>query len=131
MPNVCGDAPTITGLEDYRVICGTADTGIPGISPVELQSARERENVVILDVREPYERDICTIAGSLAIPLASLGDRLDELDQSQTIVCYCKMGGRGAAAGQQLKEAGFTRVYNLKGGILAWIDEIEPSLSRY
>lgn len=133
---ICGDQPTITTLADYRVVCADSTEELTGsimkeISPTELKALVESDNITLIDVREPYERDICSIAGSVHIPLASLKDHMAEIDPSKTMICHCKGGGRSATACQQLAEAGFTDVYNLKGGINAWIDEVDPTLTKY
>jgi adenylyltransferase/sulfurtransferase len=86
---------------------------------------------VILDVREPFEAAICSLPGAVLIPLGELTRRLDELDRSAEIVVHCKSGGRSARAVAILREHGFARAVNLTGGILKWINEIDPALSRY
>jgi len=130
---VCGDNPTITTLMEYRPVCDSADGGpaIATMTPLGLQTAMEQGEVMLVDVREPYERDICTIAGSLPLPLDSLRENLSALDRSKPVICYCKKGGRGETACRQLMAAGFPEVYNLEGGILAWIDAVDPSLRKY
>jgi sulfur-carrier protein adenylyltransferase/sulfurtransferase len=86
---------------------------------------------VVVDVREPAEFDICRIPGAVLIPLAQLPGRLHELDRSQEIVLQCKVGGRSALATALLRAAGFSHARNLKGGILAWIDQVDPSQPKY
>ncbi len=86
---------------------------------------------VIVDVREPAEFDICRIPGAVLIPLAQLPMRLHELDRSQEIVLQCKVGGRSALATALLRAAGFRHARNLKGGILAWIEQVDPSQTTY
>ena len=85
----------------------------------------------ILDVREPFEAELCCITGATLIPLGELPRRLDELDRSAELVVLCKSGGRSARAVSILREKGFSNVRNLSGGILAWIDEVDPTLPRY
>ena len=98
----------------------------------ELKKQLDRgEDVFVLDVREPNEYQICKIAGSKLIPLGELPQRVGELDRDRDMVVHCKMGGRSAKAVALLQERGFTRVRNLKGGILAWIDRVDPSQSKY
>lgn len=92
------------------------------------------DRIFLLDVREPNEFQICRIPGSTLIPLGELPRRLNELPSgpdAPDIVVHCKMGGRSAKAVRQLMERGFTRVENLKGGILDWIDKIDPSQPKY
>jgi adenylyltransferase/sulfurtransferase len=136
---VCGDAPTIRELIDYDAFCGITPAkpaasapAVPSISVRELKERFDRnEDVFLVDVREPSEYQICRIPGSKLIPLGQLRARANELDRSQEIVVHCKMGGRSAKAVAQLQELGFGRVRNLTGGILAWIDEIDPSQPKY
>jgi rhodanese-related sulfurtransferase len=89
------------------------------------------EDFDLLDVREPNEFQICRIQGATLIPLGELSRRTAELDPGRDLVVHCKVGARSAKAVALLQERGFTRVHNLKGGILAWIDRIDPSQSRY
>jgi adenylyltransferase/sulfurtransferase len=143
---VCGDRPTVDRLIDYEQFCGVAPSASRGasadvlppereISVVELKAARDRRDpVFVLDVREPQEFQICRIAGSTLIPLGELPARLAELPQgpdAPEIVVHCKSGVRSAKAVRLLAGRGFDRVRNLKGGILAWIDQVDGSLARY
>ena len=90
-----------------------------------------REEVYILDVRNPEEYQICKIAGSTLIPLPSLPQRLNELDRDKEMVVHCKSGMRSQKAIQFLREQGFKKLINLKGGILAWADRIDPTMPKY
>jgi adenylyltransferase/sulfurtransferase len=137
---VCGDQPTVTALIDYDQFCGvapaaTAAAPIPETTVQDLKARLDRgDRVFVLDVREPNEYQICRIAGSTLIPLGELPKRLEELPagpDAPDIVVHCKMGGRSAKAVRQLVDKGFTRVQNLKGGILAWIDQIDPTQPKY
>ena len=138
---VCGDNPTVTTLIDYEQFCGlkpaagqsaTAAAEIPTTTVEELKQRLDRkDDLVVLDVREPHEVDIVRIEGSTVIPLGDLPNRLDELDRSRDLVVHCKMGGRSAKAVTLLREHGFDRATNLTGGILAWVDKIEPTKSKY
>ena len=92
--------------------------------------AEQPDDICILDVRRPDEYAICNIQGQL-IPLAELPDRLDELDKNKHIIVHCKSGGRSLKASELLMQAGFERVSNLTGGIMAWIDTVDPSLTKY
>lgn len=85
----------------------------------------------LVDVREPFERDICEIGG-INIPLKELVARAGEIPRDRQVVVYCRSGGRSAKAVEELQtKHGFDNLVNLKGGILAWIDEIDPSLQKY
>ena len=84
------------------------------------------DDVFVLDVREPHEYEINRIGGSTLIPLGELAERFSELD-ARDIVVQCKSGRRSARAASFLREHGFKNVKNLKGGILAWVTEIDPS----
>src|SRR3989442_1096097 len=88
------------------------------------------EEVFILDVREPHEYQICNLRGHL-IPLGELPRRAHELDSSREIVAHCRSGKRSAEAVEFLRKAGFRKIWNLKGGILAWADEVDPSVPKY
>ena len=106
-------------------------TGIPEITPQELKARLDRgDDLFILDVREPHEYQICNLQGHL-IPLGELPKRASELDSSREIVAHCRSGKRSADAVQFLQQAGFRKIWNLKGGILAWSDEVDPSVPKY
>jgi adenylyltransferase/sulfurtransferase len=134
----CGEHRTITQLIDYEEFCGIrgaeapAPTAqVPEITPHELKARLDRgDDVFILDVREPHEYQICNIHGYL-IPLGELPRRAHELDSSREIVAHCRSGKRSAEAVDFLRKAGFRKIWNLKGGILAWSDEVDPSVPKY
>ncbi|MEN3337338.1 MAG: sulfur-carrier protein adenylyltransferase/sulfurtransferase [Acidobacteriota bacterium] len=136
---VCGDNPTIHELIDYDAFCGVTpasagpvSSGVPEVTSQELKAQIDKgANVFILDVREPNEYQICRIPGSTLIPLGEIAARSAELDRNRDIVVHCKMGGRSAKAVALLRDRGFTRVKNLKGGILDWIDKVDPTQSKY
>ena len=88
------------------------------------------EDLFVLDVREPHEYQICNIGGHL-IPLGDLPKRVNELDSSQEIVAHCRSGVRSAKAVDFLRQAGFKKVHNLAGGILAWADRVDPKMPKY
>jgi rhodanese-related sulfurtransferase len=89
------------------------------------------EAPTIVDVREPSEWQICRIEGATLIPLGKLPQKMSELDRTAEMVVLCKMGGRSARAVAFLRQQGFENVYNLDGGILAWIDRVDPTLRKY
>jgi adenylyltransferase/sulfurtransferase len=136
---VCGANRTIHKLIDYQEFCGIRGVeqveqtkGIPEIAPAELKRELESgKDVFILDVREPHEFKICRIPNSTLIPLGDLPKRVNELDSARDIVVHCKMGGRSAKAVDFLQKAGFRKVRNLKGGITAWSDQVDPSVPKY
>jgi len=139
---VCGTHPTVTKLIDYDQFCGIvqpaqdhssgATVSATEITPVELKAKLDAgETPFILDVREPNEYQINKIPGSTLIPLGELPRRYQELPKDRQIVTQCKMGGRSAKAQDFLKTVGFTDVLNLKGGILEWIDKVDPSQPKY
>jgi sulfur-carrier protein adenylyltransferase/sulfurtransferase len=135
---VCGAHPTVTKLIDYAEFCGVRGeeapapvSKVPEITPRELKARLDRgDDLFILDVREPHEYQICNIGGYL-IPLGDLSRRVSELDSSREIVAHCRSGKRSAEASDFLRQAGFRKVLNLKGGILAWSDEVDPSVPKY
>jgi adenylyltransferase/sulfurtransferase len=140
---VCGDAPTIHELIDYDEFCGVRQqrisdaqdqSSVPQISPSELKARLDGgEIVTIIDVREPHEWDIASLEqyGARLIPLGDLTSRLAEVNLTGDVVVHCKSGARSAKAAQQLRAAGLERVWNLRGGILAWSEQIDPSVPRY
>ncbi len=135
---MCGQHRTITELIDYYEFCGirgeeapAPNLQVPEITPRELKSRLDRgEDLYILDVREPHEYQICNLKGHL-IPLGELPRRVHELDSSREIVAHCRSGKRSAEAVDFLKKAGFRKIWNLKGGILAWSEEVDPSVPKY
>jgi molybdopterin/thiamine biosynthesis adenylyltransferase/rhodanese-related sulfurtransferase len=133
---MCGDHRSIHHLIDYEQFCGniplgSVDADESQITPQQLKSRLDAgDDVLILDVREPHEYEICNLNGRL-IPLGELPDRLHELDLSQDIVVLCKTGSRSGRAVELLKQAGFQRAKNLLGGIDAWSEQIDPTMPRY
>ena len=134
---VCGDRPTVRELIDYEQFCGVTavpQTGAP-LEETSVEGLKTRldseDDLLLLDVREPQEYQICAIPGSTLIPLGELPGRLAELEGRRNIVVHCKSGVRSAKAVKLLREAGFSDTVNLKGGILAWIDRVDPSLPKY
>jgi adenylyltransferase/sulfurtransferase len=135
---MCGDHPTIHELIDYQQFCGIPNqTHEPvaaegDIDPVEVKAKIDRgDPFVLIDVREPHEYQICRIPSAKLIPLGDLPKRVNELDSADEIVAHCKSGVRSAKAVDFLKQAGFKKVRNMKGGILAWSDKVDPSVPKY
>ena len=139
---VCGANPTVTQLIDYDQFCG-----VTPVAPVAVRAAAEHddeatveelktridadESFLLLDVREPQEFEICRIPGSVLIPLGDLPARLGELSEGDNLIVHCKSGVRSGKAVKLLREAGYSKARNLKGGILAWITRIDPTLPKY
>jgi adenylyltransferase/sulfurtransferase len=143
---VCGTHPTVTKLIDYEEFCGlrpnveqeaaelaaSASRSTTEITAVELKQRLDRgDTLVIVDVREPHEYQINRIEGSVLIPLGEIPRRYAELDKNAELVMQCKMGSRSAKAADYLRTVGFTRVLNLKGGIIDWVDKVDPSQPKY
>src|SRR6201987_4013924 len=134
---VCGTHPTVTKLIDYNEFCGIrgeekpVETGIPEMQVEELKRRLDAgDDLFVLDVREPHEYQICNIGGHL-IPLGDLPKRVSELDSSREIVAHCRSGVRSAKAVGFLQQAGFKKVHNLAGGILAWADRVHLKMPKY
>jgi len=130
---VCGPTPTITKLIDYDEFCGIRRSfNVDELSPRELKRLMENgSELLLLDVREPFEHELCSIDGSKLIPIGELERRLGELGRDDDIVVYCHMGIRSARAAEFLTGRGFTKVRNLTGGIRAWAEEVDPGMPRY
>jgi sulfur-carrier protein adenylyltransferase/sulfurtransferase len=139
---VCGTHPTVKKLIDYEQFCGlrpTAPEAVPvntsnalEITAVELKQRLDRgDKLRIIDVREPNEWQINRIPGAQLIPLGEIPRRYAELDPDEEFVMQCKVGGRSAKAADFLRSVGFKRVLNLRGGILEWIDKVDPSQPKY
>lgn len=138
----CGERPTLTGLIDYEEFCGlktsaaVVDAGdtVPELTAAELKARLDRgDRLVIVDVREPHEWEIANLGayGARLVPLGQLEAHAEELDRESEIVLMCRSGARGVRALRQLRAAGFPRLWNLKGGILAWAEEVDPALPKY
>jgi len=134
---LCGPHPTIRRLIDYEAFCGTGDggrgtSGQGEISAGELRDERARNpNVLLLDVREPFEWEIAHIEDARLVPLGELPARLRELDGHSDIVTMCHHGTRSRRAAELLRAAGFSKVRNLSGGIDAWSRDVETTIPRY
>ena len=133
---LCSPRATIRELQDYPAFCGTRKGESMGdveeIGVVELKRRLDAgEPLEIIDVREPHEWAICRIEGARLVPLGTLGSRLHELDPARTYVLQCRSGVRSATALGILRKAGFPSLLNLRGGILAWAREIDPTMPTY
>ena len=137
---ICGKNPTITGLIDYDAFCGAisedaaaAATGST-ISATELKEMLDRkDNIFLIDVREPNEYEIVSIPGATLIPKDQFltGAALEKLPQDKRIVLHCKSGARSAEALAVVKNAGFSDAVHVGGGVLAWVSQVDPSLPTY
>jgi sulfur-carrier protein adenylyltransferase/sulfurtransferase len=141
---VCGENPTVRELIDYERFCGIEpqpDTErametneVPEITVEELKDRLDRgDPLTIIDVREPHEWDIGNLEpqGARLIPLGELPERYGEIDPGEEIVLQCRSGARSARALDFLRGQGYSRLLNLRGGILAWSEEIDPSIPKY
>jgi sulfur-carrier protein adenylyltransferase/sulfurtransferase len=137
----CGDNPSIGDVEAYEQFCGLPPTEArqreevlrdDEISPKQLAAAMQADpELFLLDVREPFELEICRIDGAWEIPLGILPLRYAEVPKDRDVVVHCRSGARSAQAVQFLQKQGYTRVKNLVGGILRWIDDVDPSQRKY
>jgi rhodanese-related sulfurtransferase len=109
--------------------------GVPELSPSEFAARwpnyESGEGVVLLDVREPAELAVASVAGARHIPMREIPARLSELDASAPIVVMCHAGGRSRRVAEFLQQNGFSNVFNLKGGIDAWSTEVDSRVPRY
>ena len=137
---VCGNHPTIKELIDYEQFCGITpqppaetENKMEEITATELKQRIDRgDDIQIIDVREPHEYEIALIPGARLIPLGQVLNRVSEIETDRETVVHCKMGGRSAKAIETLQGAGFAgRLINLKGGITAWSNEVDPSVPKY
>jgi adenylyltransferase/sulfurtransferase len=136
---LCGAHPTLTELVDYEMFCGIApEPAAPGSHPDEItvqEMKRALDNpglgVKVNDVRESDEYEIAHVTGVSLFPLSTLGQRFAELDPDQRYYIHCKSGARSMKALQFLRERGFKHLKSVRGGILAWSDEIDPSVAKY
>lgn len=139
---ICGENPSIHKLIDYEQFCGISmgseeahaeelgDEWV--ITPSDLNAKLQDDSrVVLLDVREPHEWDICHLPDATLIPEGDITARMNELDTVDEIVLYCRTGIRSARALNRLREFGFTKLRNLVGGIHGWADEVDPSIPKY
>ncbi len=130
-----GNNPTITELIDYEQFCGMKSvekSPVKEITVSELYDMQVNgEQYQLIDVREPHEYEIVNLEGEL-IPLGTIAANADKIAKDKKVIIHCKMGGRSAKAIEELEDKfGFKNLYNLKGGILAYIDELEPEWQRY
>jgi adenylyltransferase/sulfurtransferase len=140
---VCGENATIKELIDYEEFCGlkpqpqatdlAEESKMLEMTATELKERLDRgDDLQIIDVREPHEYEIARLPNTKLIPLGQVANRMSEINPNRETVVHCKMGGRSAKAIEALKQAGFEgRLINLKGGITAWSNEVDPSVPKY
>jgi len=135
---LCGAQPTIHELIDYDAFCGVERAAEPEalaleIEPRALAAALQagKGGPVLVDVREPFEWEICRIPGSILVPLGDLPRRFGELDPAAEVVTVCHTGMRSLEAARFLRSRGIPRVRSLRGGVAGWADEIDPKMARY
>lgn len=134
---VCGSSPTVTRLIDYEQFCGLTGPGSDAASDIEITvaelAARRASDpeLILVDVREPFETAIASLPGARHIPLRALPGRLGELDGRAAVVAYCHRGVRSRTAVELLRAAGFVGARSLRGGIDAWAQEVDPEMPRY
>ena len=110
------------------------DTTVPEILPTELKARIDSDDLpVLIDVREVHEADIADLPelGQVCIPMPEFTSRIDELDRDAEMVLYCRSGSRSEWAVRVLMHEGFERVFNLKGGMLGWLNEVDPDSPAY
>jgi adenylyltransferase/sulfurtransferase len=132
---ICGTEPTIRSLIDYEAFCGIGSE--PAHSAVEMTAhdlaveMKQNPELLLIDVREPHEWEICHIEGARLLPLSVLPSRLNEIDGHKDIVLHCHHGVRSMRALEILRAAGFSKLRNLMGGIDAWAVNNDPEMPRY
>jgi molybdopterin/thiamine biosynthesis adenylyltransferase/rhodanese-related sulfurtransferase/molybdopterin converting factor small subunit len=131
---VCGEHPTVKELIDYQAFCGVKEeqSDVKELTAGTLKRLLERgDEIFLLDVREPSEYQVARIEGATLIPLGELPQRANELDTADDIVVYCHSGQRSAQAVRLLTGMGFKKAKNLKGGIVAWMDQLDSSVKTH
>jgi adenylyltransferase/sulfurtransferase len=137
---ICGKNPTVTELIDYDAFCGAvseeAEAAVVGstISAKDLAGMLDRgDNIFLVDVREPNEYEIVNIPGATLIPKGEFlnGSALEKMPQDKQIVLHCKSGARSAEVLAVLKSAGFSDAVHVGGGVLAWVNQVDPTLPTY
>jgi adenylyltransferase/sulfurtransferase len=134
---LCGAQPSIRTLIDYDAFCAATPARTEEPNPMELTPAELRDalaqggKIVLVDVREPWEFDVCHLPQSLLVPLSELPERLTEFDPGAKLVTICHHGSRSLQAARFLKANGIADVRSLRGGVEAWADDVDPDMARY
>jgi adenylyltransferase/sulfurtransferase len=127
LASFCNDRPDILSLSIIKNEYTMKEKSVS-----ELKSMMDnKENFQLIDVREPNEAEICAIEGAILIPMNEVPDHIDEISKDKTVVVHCRSGARSGRIVGYLESQGFDNLYNLKGGILAWADEIDHSMAKY
>ena len=100
------------------------------IAPRDLRERLARQEVILIDVREPWEAEICSIEGGILVPMRSLPQRLQEIPENKPVALYCHHGVRSLMAAGFMAQHGYDAL-SLAGGIARWAEEIEPDMARY
>jgi adenylyltransferase/sulfurtransferase len=135
---VCGTNPRIRELQELEEYCSPVrehdevSVTTNDMTVTELKARMDAGTApIVIDVREPHEHQICQIPGATLIPMAQVPHRLAEFDPSQEVVVHCRSGARSAQVVAFMRQRGFTHARNLAGGVLAWIDQVDPSQPKY
>jgi sulfur-carrier protein adenylyltransferase/sulfurtransferase len=131
---VCGSNPTVKKLIDYEEFCGTKKASPVefNVTPIALKASIDRgEEILLVDVREPYEYELCHLEGATLIPLGQLRARMNDLKKEKEMIVYCHVGVRSTQAVAFLRQAGFSNARNLQGGIDAWSRQVDSNVPRY
>jgi adenylyltransferase/sulfurtransferase len=136
---LCGAKPEITRLMDYEAFCGVApaapsrkDERAMELTALELKDELAGGGkLVLLDVREDWEYEICHVQGSILVPLGTLPERIGELSPGSSVVTICHTGSRSRQAALYLRANGFADARSLKGGVEGWAVHVEPGMARY
>jgi adenylyltransferase/sulfurtransferase len=129
----CGENPTIHGLQDYDIFCGiTPNAGINEVTPEEVKIMLVHGgDVLLVDVRDEVEREICRIEGSIHIPIDRIWEELATLQSHDKVVLYCHRGNISRMVSEVLREMGFNNIWSMKGGIERWAETVDPSIPVY
>ncbi len=133
---VCGDHPTIKALIDYEAFCGVpgrevhappkAESTVPELNVAEAKAMLDRGEAQLIDVREVWEWMTTRIAAARLIPMGEVPQRFKEIDRDRPVIIHCASGQRSATVTEALRQAGYSRVFNMAGGIVAWMNQQFP-----
>jgi len=134
--SVCGTTPSITSLHDQKISCSvqpqrTTPMNLISVRELAQQLKDQPDNIFLLDVREPFEWELCHLEAACLVPLGNVPENLDKIPRDRFVAVMCKAGGRSARAVEYLQSQGYGNIANVTGGILAWGKEIDPSMPAY